>query len=328
MKPLTKPDGIPLQFEAAVARTRNDLFLACSNRDERFDGFARLCLFRGEKDPPWTYFDMPVTISDATLFVTKTGSDADNAPAAYVFLEEDGDVYHLPMGREPEVERIFGSGLWSDDSEGYGYLTSITQIGSSLYACGGGGQVYKRPADGGWIHIDQGIPHAKGTEKSISLNAIAGRSEDEIYVGGWHANVNDGVLLCRADQGWEPVARDIPAISHIHVEHEASVWTCGRHGTLMHGNYIDGFKHMLEADRNRRYVSVISYAGQIFLATETGLFFYENGSAHSLRTGLTPEFNDGHIFQVVDGVLWAIGYEDIVRFDGRNWERIPFPGNP
>ncbi|MBT2116775.1 hypothetical protein KK141_05825 [Dyella sp. LX-66] len=65
---------------------------------------------------------------------SQTGWHPANASAAYVFLEEDGDVYHLPMGQAPESERILGSGLWSEDLEGYGYLTSLTQIGGSLYA--------------------------------------------------------------------------------------------------------------------------------------------------------------------------------------------------
>lgn len=98
--------------------------------------------------------------------------------------------------------------------------------------------------------------------------------------------MNDGVLLCRADQSWRPVAHDIPSVNHIHAEHEASVWACGRHGILLHGNYIDGFKRMLEPDRSRHYVSVVSYNRQIFLATETGLFSYENGAVHRLMTGL------------------------------------------
>ncbi|EJK81423.1 hypothetical protein PMI03_04454 [Rhizobium sp. AP16] len=46
MQPLTKPDAIRLQFEAGIVRSRDDLFVACSNEEERFDGFARLCGYR------------------------------------------------------------------------------------------------------------------------------------------------------------------------------------------------------------------------------------------------------------------------------------------
>ncbi|MBT2118894.1 hypothetical protein KK141_11285 [Dyella sp. LX-66] len=219
MKPLTKPDGTPLMFEAAVARTRHDLFVARSHRDERFDGFARLCLFREGKDPTWAYFDMPVTISDATLFVPESSAGLSDAPTAYVFLDEDGELYHLPMGREPEIERIADSGLWHEDAKGWGYLKSIAQIGGSLYACGGSGQVYRRLRDGSWENIDQGILQTEGIRSDLSLGAIAGPSEEEIYVGGWHTNVNDGILLCRNGQHWAPVARGIPSISSIHVEH-------------------------------------------------------------------------------------------------------------
>lgn len=46
MQPLTKPDAIRLQFEAGIVRSRDDLFVACSNEEERFDGLARLYAFR------------------------------------------------------------------------------------------------------------------------------------------------------------------------------------------------------------------------------------------------------------------------------------------
>lgn len=42
MQPLAQPDGIRLMFEAAIARTRDHLFLACSNQGKCFDGFARM----------------------------------------------------------------------------------------------------------------------------------------------------------------------------------------------------------------------------------------------------------------------------------------------
>ncbi len=325
MQPL-EFDAIPLIFEAAIARSRNDLFLACSNRDERFDGFARLCLFRAENDPSWTYFDLPVTIAGATLFVPQPDPGAAEA-TAYVFLGEDGDVCYLPVGRKPETERIVGSGLWSDDSIGWGNVTAITQIGNRLYACGDGGQVYRRLEKDIWERIGDRLLQGKDDHHKLSLKAIAGPNEEEIYVGGWRANVDDGVLFYRDSHGWETAAHNIPAISSIHVEHEGSLWACGRRGTLLHGNHIDGFRNLLEPERSRHYLSVTMYDDQLFLATNVGLYTYADGSVSPVRTGLVPEYRDGHILQVVDGVLWAIGYEDIARFDGKVWERIPFPGN-
>ncbi|MFK3781507.1 hypothetical protein [Agrobacterium sp. NPDC089420] len=97
MQPLAQTDGMRLMFEAAI-RSRDDLFLAASNQYERFDGFARMCLFRAEKSPSWRYFDLPVTISDATLFVSEADPAAGTASTGYFFLIEDGDVFHPPIG--------------------------------------------------------------------------------------------------------------------------------------------------------------------------------------------------------------------------------------
>ena len=328
MHPLTKPDAIQLQFEVAIAGARDDLFLACSNQAERFEGFARLCRYREGVNPPWNYFDLPVTLSSATIFSPRKNADEAAAAPTFVFLSEEGDVMHLPSGREAVTERIEGSGLWSDDSQGWGYMAAIAQIGSRLYACGSGGQVYRRSDSGVWEHMDSGLLRGKTDKDGITLETIAGPGEQEVYVGGWHANVNDGVLRCWDGHRWAAAASDIRAISHIHAQRDDSIWACGRGGTLLHGNRVDGFKDVSELDDTRSYVGVINYDDQIFLATETGLYIHANGTTRRVRTGLDPEYEDGHILRVVDGVLWSVGYADIARFDGTTWERIPFPGNP
>ncbi|KAF1072162.1 hypothetical protein [Variovorax sp.] len=327
MTPLTQPDRIRLQIEAAAPRGRDDLFLACSNADARFEGFARLCQYRAGHDPLWRSTDLPATVTDGLFFSPPPGDTG--AAAAFVFLTEEGDVMQLPPGGEAMTERIEGAGLWSDDSEGWGSMIALAQIGGRLHACGGGGQIYRRTKPGAWEHMDTGLLREKGEKKSISFKTIAGANEQEIYAGGWFQNVNDGVLYCGdGRRPWKAVASGMPAISRIHVEREDSVWACGRGGTLLHGNHVDGFQDVSALDDTRAYVDVTSYDGQIFLATETGLYLHANGATHRIRTRLDPEYEDGHLLRVVDGVLWSIGYADIARFDGTAWERIPFPGNP
>lgn len=320
MQPLLKSDADRLQFEAAVVRTAGNIFVSCSNREERFDGSARLCRYRQGHSPAWTYLDLTTMIADAALF----SSAVDTETSA--FLSKEGDVIYLSVDGQMTTERIVGSGLWSDDSKGWGYMIAIASIDGRLHACGSGGQVYRRSDSGHWQHIDAGLLQGKD-EKGISLEAIAGPYDHEVYVGGWHKNVNDGVLFCWDGHRWASVVSDIASISSIHVEYPGSVWACGRHGTLLHGNHIDGFTKVLAPDRTRAYVAVTVYDGRVFLATEKGLYAYDGGSVERIRTGLVPEHNDGHILQVADGLLWSIGYDDIVCFDGTNWKRIPFPGN-
>lgn len=329
MKPLIRPDEIRLQIEGAALSGRGDLFLSCSNAQARFEGFARLCQYRPGNDPLWRYVDLPTTVADATFFSSRTGETDATAAASFVFLTEEGDVMYLPPGHEAVTERITGAGLWSDDSEGWGSMIALTQIGERLYACGGGGQIYRRAKPGVWEHIDTGLLRNKGDKKSISFKAIAGPNEQEIYVGGWHQNVNDGVLYCGdGRRPWKPVANDIRAVSSIHVERDDSIWACGRGGTVLHGNHVDGFKDVSEIDDTRSYVDIACYDGQVFLATETGLYLHANGKTRPIRTGLDPDHTDGHILRVANGMLWSIGYVDILRFDGTSWERIEFPGNP
>ena len=73
------------------------------------------------------------------------------------------------------------------DATGHGKMAKIKQIGARLYACGFGGQIYRRDAPGTWIPIDDGVRGPPTFANTLSLEDIDGPNEKEIYVVG-----NDG----------------------------------------------------------------------------------------------------------------------------------------
>lgn len=320
------PSTPQLRIETGVAVNRQFLIVSCSRLEERFDGFARLCIFTPDKPVHWRYFDLPLTISAAAL---QSATGPDGAAEAFVFAAEDGDIVRLPVGKPPEMERIAGAGLWDDDSEGWGYMNAVRQIGASLYACGDGGQVYRREGEDDWEHVDDGILQPAEGEHSLMLNAIGGPGEDSVYVAGWDSDSNAGLLLHRGAGGvWTRVPIEAAKLTGLCVEGPDTIWACGHGGVLLRGNYSSGFNDVSALDDTRNYSAVAVHGGKVYLATSEGLFVREGDSVKPVDTGLAPAYSDGHMLQAVDGVLWSIGYRDIARFDGARWERIAFPGNP
>ncbi|MGJ7536150.1 MULTISPECIES: hypothetical protein [unclassified Variovorax] len=312
-----------LKIETGVAATRNRLVISCSKIEDRFAGFARLCIFNADKPVKWNYFDLPLTIRAGALH-----HPSPSEAASFVFASENGDVVHLPIGKAPEMERVVGSGLWDDDSEGWGYLNALRQIGGHLYACGGGGQIYQRLGEDAWEHVDHGLLQEPEGEHNLFLNVIDGTDERALYAAGWNSDTNGGLLFFRMDGAWKPIAVDTAELTGLCIESSDSIWICGHNGVLLHGNQSTGFADVSQLDDSRNYSDVKIYGGRVYLATPEGLFAHENGIIEPVVTGLVPEYRDGHVLQVVDGVLWSIGYADIARYDGTVWERIPFPGNP
>ena len=89
------------------------------------------------------------------------------------------------------------------------------------------------------------------------------------------------------------------------------------------------FEVVLELGQEPRFASLAWFEERLYLGSSSGphaLYVLENGEAAVVRTGLSPEPEDAHTIEAVDGALWVIGMKDLVRFDGRRWERIPVPG--
>lgn len=317
------PEKPELRIETGVAATKDYLIISCSKQEDRFEGFARVCVFNANAQTQWNYFDLPLTIRASAAHQASV-----DTATALALVAEEGDVFRLPLDGAPVMERVAGAGLWSDDSEGWGYLTGLRQIGEHLYAYGGGGQIYRRADDGTWQHIDDGLLQKPDGVHNIFVNAVDGAGETGVYAVGWDSKSDAGLLFFREGEAWKKIQLETAELNGLCVEDREVIWACGKNGTLLRGNHEAGFLDVSGTDDVGNYTDATIFGGKLYLATPEGLFVRENDITNPVVTGLVPEYRDGHVLQVADGVLWSIGYADIARYDGSVWERIQFPGNP
>jgi hypothetical protein len=98
------------------------------------------------------------------------------------------------------------------------------------------------------------------------------------------------------------------------------------------GNAVEGFKNLSNPKPLPNFYSLCKFNECIYLASAPKLFMYDPNQPElgiqEVETGLVPEVQDSHIVNSKDGVLWSIGFKDIVKFDGEKWERIHHPDNP
>lgn len=320
-----------ITFSTAYAISADYLYLA--GKADYLDAFARFTRiwqwYEPKSPKEWIYHDLSWCTSAVTAFIPDAVDDW--WPCT---LSEEGEVEFMD-GKNSFVEKIPGAGVYSDDAEGWGYLSDLQQIGEHLYATGYSGQVYKRLAKNHWVHMDGGILQPIGLQSdNYSIQVINGPHENAIYVAGCRslpfypvrASFWDG---CK----WQDLVLPEVAerITNIYVESESRIWMCGANGTLLLGNAADGFNSLSSINDNQLFLSICKYKNKIYLGSNMGLFRYDpsNHSAGIQRviTNLSLELQDSNIVDAVDNVLWSIGSKDIARFDGTNWERINHPDN-
>jgi len=253
---------------------------------------------------------------------------------AYVALSEQGHIEIEVAGGEQIIEEhIPDAGLHEEWSRDYGYVDRVREIAGRLYVCGTNRQVYRRSDAGQWEHFDNGIlvPEAKDLAELHSrrlkgLMDIAGLSEQSIYTAGYDGEVfyHDGTHWSQVESGVDEDLFKIKIVS------EDDVYIIGANGTLLRGNHRDGFKNLSSVEDNQRFTGIEIFNGALFLASNLGMFTYDPVAQKILpyKTNLTPDLVDCHVLEARDGIMWSIGFKDLARFDGAQWERIHHPNNP
>ena len=320
------------------------IFIACSpDDDEAFTPFTRVCSYdrrptSADRDDVirnrWGGKDFDVCVTSIALYL----SDLETFPL-FCYLSAEGDVVLNDYPNYPR-ERIIGAGISSADSL-YGRMSHLRQIGKHLYACGDGGQIYKRDdaefGEGVWTQLApkllqrlsdrlkamQTAPGSPEARAKIYF-CVNGPSEQEIYICG-----AKGVILC-----WDGFAmHEVPSgttasLINILAVDEKTIYICGRDGTLLRGNRRDGFLAVPGFGGGQGFTSMTLCRGKLYLGSNSsprGLFVYDGGLPQQVSCGMVPDIEDVNVIDSADDVLWVVGSKDLLRFDGETWERIDYP---
>lgn len=323
----------PITFISACAIERDYVYIAAKpDVIDSEDSFTRLFFFdQQHAATPWLHHDLPDWAVVSTCVLPKSTSSR----RMYCALSEQGDVeITWPGGRS--VEAIEGAGLRSMAQPIYGYVKAIREIDGSLYVCGSGGQVYKR-VENRWTHIAETLkapataaqPGAATIDKDFGkheFSDIDGYSSSDIYVVGGDGDIFhfDGTDWDRCDTPNDEILTAVACGSG------GEVWVCGFNGTLLRGNFAEGFKECSRYDDNMIFSSIALFNETPYLASGEGLFFFnkEQQKISKVSTRLRPEIVDANAVVANDGVLWSFGYKDLAYFDGSSWTRVDHPDNP
>ena len=158
---------------------------------------------------------------------------------------------------------------------------------------------------------------------------INGPDESTIYICG-----KDGLLAARTDQDG---FRRLPELTEqrlldIVVLDEERILVCGE-GILLIGNHRDGFRQAANVSHELTFRRMATFGDKVYLAApgadgiRGGLYSYDGKSLSEVETGLPREIGGLSSLSATDEMLLVVGHKEIVRFDGKTWDRIDYPGN-
>ena len=198
-----------------------------------------------------------------------------------------------------------------------GSTSSIRAIGSQVFVCGWGGQIY-RLAGGQWDDFNEGIPNAKRND----FLDLDGGSVDDVYVVGMNWTVYH-----RDDRSWRRI--DFPSNAHLYSVRYVSpeeVFIAGSNGALFRG-FKDTWDFVGQEEIKGNFWCLEKFREDIYVThANAEIFRLADNRLLEVDVGLTPKPTTNKL-NANDGVLWSFGPYDLLEYDGAIWRSVICPDN-
>jgi hypothetical protein len=217
-------------------------------------------------------------------------------------ISEDGEVYTYVASTTTE-ERI---------TPAPAALRGVTTIDGKALAFGMRRQAYLRTDEGVWSAMHG--PELSGGE-AAGFEAACGPHTSEIYAVGWRGQIwqYDG-------SKWIP--RDSPTnviLTGCTLHDDDSIYICGQDGTIIRGR-SDSWTVLRQEEFSEDCWAIHSFGSKVYVATLTSLYELADDKVIPVSAAnvIAATF---HTLTSAEGILWSIGEEDAIFFDGSTWKR-------
>jgi hypothetical protein len=234
---------------------------------------------------------------------------------AWWLLGKRGELVEI-SANGPREEKIADAGT---GGKRLGYVNKLARIAGELYVCGYRRQAY-RHTNGQWVHIDQGLLAGQDVT-DVSLESMDGTSANDIYAVG-----NEGEIWHFDGRAWQRI--DSPTSVHLNEVHcgpDEVIYACGHGGLVVRGRG-SRWDVLHNADLTDDFWGIASFRGQVYVAGYGGIARIDGNDLIPVDTGLGRTIR-GYRLRTAPDVLWSIGNDDILRFDGTRWEEGVCPYN-
>lgn len=218
-----------------------------------------------------------------------------------VFVGEDGEVCTY-VGGTSTTERIKPAPTM---------IRNARTVDGYVYACGMLRQAYKRVGEGEWQNISATSP--KAGEK-VGFEAIDGYSGKELYAVGWN-----GEIWQFSGMTWTNRTSPTDVIlTAVCCAGDGVVYVAGQQGVMIKGRYDRWEIIEWEDNVNVNIWDLCWFNKKLYVATITNLYTLEGNQLQDVDFGDLGAPTCYSLTQA-EGVMWSIGKEDVLSFDGTAW---------
>ncbi|MCF7221869.1 hypothetical protein [Marilutibacter chinensis] len=237
----------------------------------------------------------------------------------FVLMERKGSGSWMCGGGEISGE-VFDPALPPPSTRGY--IRELRAIaddasGGMLYAAGTCRQLYRRDAPGRWTRLDIWGDDDSDELLERSFESVDGYSTREIYTVGWEGEIwtFDGMQWQQLDS---PTGR---ALYKVVCAPDGTVYAAGSEGVLVAGRG-NQWRLIDHGATEEDIWGLAWFEGSLYLSTMEMLYRLVDGRLVPVDFGDCDIPSTCHHLSAADGVLWSIGAQDVLRFDGTEWTRI------
>ena len=223
-----------------------------------------------------------------------------------VALGEYGQV--LIFGADEEREER----VTSEELE----FREVREVAGKAYACAMDRKLFRRDGPDQWTPIHGHMPDEPGPDVVVGFESIHGISERDMYAVGWHGEIWHYNGLAWKQEG-SPTS---VLLNRVYCAPNGYVYACGLAGTLLRGKEGQ-WVQIAEDDAGIDLWDMAWFDNRLWVSSLSGLYTLEGDSLVPL------EFDDDvpetcSRLDARDGILWSVGSDDIMQFDGETWSRI------
>jgi hypothetical protein len=304
-----------------------DTFFFSSRLDVMRDGdyhHGRLSAFRyGE----WFYQDREQQVVSVCV-KRETASEPGRASCGLERMSGKVGLYWKGE-QSSRDERLSGS------EDHCGPMSQLAQIDGVLYACGVGGNVFKRQSNG-WVKFNEGLNtktiieyqnegHSLSDAMSMQINKQShiesiGGIDGHLYAVGLF-----GLLYHRKESIWQAMESPTNAsLFRVKCLDKETVYIAGEKGILLRGN-AKGFK-VIQTGVKDDLMCLEWLNGKLYVGGYKGIYVLEGEKLHRVDTKQKGDY-ECVAMDAYDGQLLAVSERWFLVFDGKDWKRINDPDN-
>ena len=228
---------------------------------------------------------------------------------ALVFLSGQG--FYAVNSQAMKTGNIFNNSRPEPKQPRYGSIRSVATIGGKAYAVGLRGMAYRLDELTAWTRIDDTLA------PTFDAQAIDGFDAAHIYAVGSRGEI------CQFDGRQQWTKRDSPTnlnLACVKCAGDETVYVGGHQGMLIRGR--EGNWITIEHEQTTKDIWDLEwFEGELYASTMSAVYRLKGDVLEPVDFGDDPPKTCYHL-SAANGVLWSIGGNDIMSYNGNTWTRI------